>query len=78
MTDDRDQLRQLGETARHDPLTGWAIKVVDGSVEGHWSHDGTIIAIDKAGGFQETHGHGSDFPPAESVAALIKLWRESQ
>ena len=32
MTDDRDQLRQLGETARHDPLTGWAIKVVDGEV----------------------------------------------
>jgi hypothetical protein len=60
-----------------DPLTGWDIKrMVDGSIEAHWGHDGTIIEISKAGNFHEVHGWGSGFPPAESVAAVIALWRE--
>ena len=75
---DRQQLQALGATMPKpaDPLTGWAIKTVDGSIEAHWYHDGTTIEIDKAGGFRQTHGWGSGFPPAESVAAVIELWRE--
>jgi hypothetical protein len=59
-----------------DPLTGWEVKVAGGCVEACWDHDGTVIEINKSGGFQEIHGYSSDFPPAESVAAVIALWRE--
>lgn len=76
---DREQLRQLGEVKPKpaDPLTGWAIRVVNGEVTGVYDEaevriykDGTLAII----------GYPSEEPPVavDVIEALIALWREVQ